>query len=133
MKNKALFTCIRNDWNTPKELYKQLDKEFKFDFDPCPNKPDFDGLEIEWGFSNFVNPPYKTDIQNKFIKKGFEEFKKGKTVVFLIPARTDTKRWQDIIFPNASEIRFLRGRLKFDDGGGTATFPSAIIVFKNGK
>ena len=25
-----------NNWKTPKELYSLLDKEFNFNFDPCP-------------------------------------------------------------------------------------------------
>ena len=121
---------MRTDWRTPTQLYKQLDKEFKFDFDPCPIKPKFDGLKIEWGKRNFVNPPYGTEIKH-WIKKGFEEWKKGKLVIFLIPARTDTSYWHDYIFGNA-QIRFLRGRLKFDDTNKPAPFPSAIIIFKNG-
>lgn len=25
-----------DNWETPKEFYEQLNKEFNFDFDPCP-------------------------------------------------------------------------------------------------
>ena len=32
--------------------------------------------------------------------------------------------------PKGLEIRFLRGRLKFDDQDGYAQFPSAIVIFK---
>ena len=52
---------INDDWKTPKSLYDSLDKEFHFDFDPCPFKHDitlWNGLNVEWGNSNFVNPPY---------------------------------------------------------------------------
>ena len=49
--------------------------------------------------------------------------------MLLIPARPDTKVWQDIIFPNASQICFIRGRLRFGDAKESAPFPSAIIVF----
>ena len=31
---------INDDWKTPKDLYDSLDKEFHFDFDPCPFKHD---------------------------------------------------------------------------------------------
>lgn len=83
------MSSLKQDWQTPKELYAELDKEFGFDFDPCPVNPSFDGLSIGWGKVNFVNPPYK-GIKD-WVKKGFEEWQKGKTIVFLIPARTDTQ------------------------------------------
>jgi len=72
-------------------------------------------------------------MQNAFIVKGIEEWRKGKTVVFLIPARTDTKRFHEIFIPFATEIRFLKGRLKFDDQKNSAPFPSMIVVFKGEK
>lgn len=122
------FVSINMLWKTPIEIYKQLDNEFHFDFDPCPSNPDFDGLSIEWGKCNFVNPPYGKDI-SKWIKKGYEEYFKNKTVVFLIPSRTDTRWWHDYIM-NASEIRFIKGRLKFKGAKNNAPFPSAVIVFR---
>ncbi len=47
--NTGLMSSIRQDWETPDALYKELDDEFHFDFDPCPHNPTFDGLSIEWG------------------------------------------------------------------------------------
>ena len=122
------FSSLRLDWKTPKAVYQVLDAEFSFDFDPCPVNPDFDGLDIAWGKVNFVNPPYGNEIP-KWIKKGFEESQKGRAVVFLIPSRTDTKWWHDYIM-KATEIRFIKGRLKFGDAKFNAPFPSVIIVFK---
>ncbi|MDE1901033.1 MAG: hypothetical protein KGI37_05230 [Alphaproteobacteria bacterium] len=48
-------------WLTPPDLMSQLQAEFGFTFDPCPfPKPDdFDGLDAEWGESNYVNPPLR--------------------------------------------------------------------------
>ena len=92
MKNLAVhFTSARLNWKTPKEVYKALDEEFHFNHDPCPVKPKVDGLTSEWKERNFVNPPYGREIP-KWVKKGYEEWQKGKLVVFLIPSRTDT-RW----------------------------------------
>jgi len=99
-------------WATPKWLYDELNSEFNFDFDPCPLHADFDGLLTEWGKSNFVNPPYNRIDKPKFIKKSFDEWKKGKTCVLLIPASVSTKQFHDLILPNA-EIRFIRGRVAF--------------------
>lgn len=128
MINKGMMTSIRNNWKTPKKFFKELNKEFNFDFDPCPTNPNFDGLNIEWGKRNFVNPPYGTEIKH-WIKKGFEESKKGKLVIFLIPSRTDTRYWHEFIM-KANEIRFIKGRLCFDDSGKPAPFPSCVVLFK---
>ncbi len=81
------------------------------------------------GGVNYVNPPYGKELP-KWIEKGFEEWKKGKTVVFLIPSRTDTRWWHEYCM-KATEIRFIKGRLKFDDQKNSAPFPSAIVVFKS--
>lgn len=128
MLNNGLFSSLRLDWKTPKKLYEELDAEFNFDFDPCPPHHMFDGLKIAWGGVNFVNPPYGREIP-KWIHKGYEEWLLGKTVVFLIPSRTDTRWWHEFIM-KATEIRFIRGRLKFDDCKNSAPFPSAVVVFR---
>lgn len=64
-------------WLTPPELMEQLQQEFSFDFDPCPYpKPeDFDGLMVEWGKINYVNPPFNGPT--KWVRKALEEYKKG--------------------------------------------------------
>ncbi len=129
--NRGLFSSIRTDWKTPKALYQALDAEFCFDYDPCPTVPKINGLVGDWGNINFVNPPYGREIK-KWIQKGYLEFLKGKTVVFLLPSRTDTAWWHDFVM-KATEIRFIRGRLKFDDQKNPAPFPSAIAVFKSDK
>jgi site-specific DNA-methyltransferase (adenine-specific) len=95
-----------------KKLYDELNKEFNFYFDPCHLYADFDGLTVDWGGSNFVNPPYNRIDKPKFIQKAYEEWKKGKTCVLLIPSATGTAKFHDLILPNA-EIRFLRGRVSF--------------------
>ena len=126
--NRGLFTSLRTNWKTPKAIFEALNSEFHLDYDPCPTSPEVDGLESDWGNINFVNPPYGKEI-NKWIQKGYAEFLRGKTVVFLLPSRTDTAWWHDYIM-KATEIRFIRGRLRFDDQKTPAPFPSAIAVFK---
>lgn len=125
---KVHYISQRLDWKTPKAVYQVLDSEFNFDHDPCPSLYKVDGLTSDWGKRNFVNPPYGKEI-SKWIKKGFEEWQKGKTVVFLIPSRTDTRWWHDYCM-KASKIRFIKGRLKFDDQKSCAPFPSAIVIFE---
>jgi hypothetical protein len=61
--------------------------------------------------------------------KGYAESLKGKTVVMLVPSRTDTKWWHDYCM-KASVITFLKGRLKFGGSKNSAPFPSAVVIFK---
>ena len=125
--NKGLFSSANQHWSTPKDLYKVLDQEFHFDDDPCPLYG-AGGLEREWGSRTYCNPPYGRKI-TKWLQKAYAESLKGKLIVCLIPSRTDTKWWHEIVMM-ASEIRFLRGRLKFGDSKNSAPFPSAVVVFK---
>lgn len=55
--------------------------------------------------------------------------------MLLIPARTDTQYFHEYIYGKA-EIRFLRGRLRFEDEDGTkadaAPFPSMVVIYRDG-
>jgi len=99
-------------WLTPPELYESLDKEFKFDFDPCPfPKPeDFDGLEIDWKNSNYVNPPFGSIIHKgrkkgatAWVRKAILENAKGKDVVLVYPI----DKWILMMIKAGAEIRNL--------------------------
>ena len=141
-KKSIHFMSQRLNWQTPKSVYEKLNTEFHFDLDPCPAKNPpmwmkfrrgggmgWNGLVDSWGKCNFVNPPYGREI-GKWLKKGYEESLLGKTVVFLIPSRTDTKWWHEYVM-KASEIRFIQGRLKFGNAANSAPFPSCIVIFVN--
>jgi len=90
---KVMFSSQRDNWKTSQGFYKALDSEFNFDHDHCPSEPKEDGLVSSWGGCSFVNHPY-SDISN-WMKKGYKEWQKGKTIVFLIPSRTDTRWWRE--------------------------------------
>jgi len=114
MKNRNLNN--HDDWKTPDYFYKILDKEFNFNFDPCPFKHDlikWDGLEISWKSRNFINPPYSRKLKEAFVKKAIEESKKNKLCVILLPVSTSTTLFHDYILPNTKEIRFVKTRIKF--------------------
>ena len=102
---------MNDNWCTPKAIYDALDSEFHFDFDPCPYpRSSWDGLTIEWGRVNFVNPPYSET--GKWCQKALEEHAKGKVVVMLLRLDASTKWFRDLILPNA-EIRLFYDRLSF--------------------
>lgn len=78
----------------------------------------------------FCNPPYGKEI-SVWVKKCYEESLKPNTlVVMLIPARTDTAYFHDWIYHKA-ELRFIRGRLHFNDSKAGAPFPSMVVIFNN--
>jgi hypothetical protein len=81
-------------WLTPPTLFASLHAEFQFTCDPCPHPmPDgWDGLTMEWGQRNYVNPPFGSIIhQGKkkgptaWVRKSIEEYRKGKLVVLVYP------------------------------------------------
>jgi hypothetical protein len=122
------------NWPTPKKLYGELDAEFHFDYDPCPLRgrvgPLFgaDGLYDSWaGRRVFCNPPFGPGIP-KFIAKARE----ADLAVFLVPARTDTRWFHDIVLPHAKEIRFIRGRLKSDGEINSWPCPAMVLIFSHG-
>jgi phage N-6-adenine-methyltransferase len=108
-----------DNWKTPDYLYNMLNEEFNFDFDPCPLNtgeitPDKDGLLIDWGFRNFVNPPYSRSLKEAFVKRAVDFKNQGRLSVLLLPVSTSTVLFHNVILPNATEIRFLKGRVKFE-------------------
>lgn len=120
------FSSQRQNWQTPKKFYEELNKEFRFNYDSCPNDKSLIGFLKPWGSRTFCNPPY-SEISD-WVKRGYQESMNGKLVVMLIPSRTDTKWWHDYVM-KAFEIRFIKGRLKFDDFENDAPFPSVIVIF----
>ena len=75
-----------------------------------------------------MNPPYGNSLR-RWVKKAHDSAKSGATVVCLLPARTDTHWWHEHVLPHA-EIRYLRGRIRFNGSDNSAPFPSAIVVFR---
>jgi hypothetical protein len=72
---------------TPSELWRALDEEFHFDYDPCPfPRPEgFDGTTLPWGRSNYVNPPFGPPGFTAWARKALAERDKGNTTVLTMP------------------------------------------------
>jgi len=124
-----MFSSASDRWATPRDVYEALNAEFHFDFDPCPLDGEEDGLAslfVHWsGRRAFVNPPYGTGL-DEWLERGME----ADLAVFLLPARTDTRWFHEIVLPKAAEIRFLRGRLRFGGALNSAPFPSMVVIFQ---
>ena len=106
---------MHDNWETPQDLLDYI--KFKFfdgkDFlDPCPLNATFNGLDLVWEDRNFINPPYNRKDKENFIIKAYEESKRGKKCVMLLPVSTSTKIFHSHILPNC-DIEFIKGRVKF--------------------
>jgi phage N-6-adenine-methyltransferase len=136
---QTLFSSRTAEWATPRKLFASLDAEFGFSLDVaaddinhcCPRyfTAVEDGLKQDWGAETcWCNPPYGRRI-NEWLAKAYEAAQHGATVVCLIPARTCTSWWHDYCLKG--EIRYIRGRLTFnDDKKKRAPFPSAVVIFR---
>jgi phage N-6-adenine-methyltransferase len=132
-----LQQAVTDVWATPQWLFDALDKEFGFTLDPCSDVENAkceefftieeNGLLRDWKTHTvFMNPPY-SEVAT-WMRKAYGAAQEGATVVCLVPARTDTAWWHE--YAMKSEIRLIRGRLKFGDADNSAPFPSAIVVFR---
>lgn len=137
---ETLMSHKSDEWETPRELFDELDKEFDFDLDVCATSQNTqcvrffdmsdDGLVQDWGNATvWCNPPYSN------IKAWAAKCSKHNGIaVMLLPARTDTLWFHDYCYnkPN-SEVRFIKGRLRFSGTSKDATFPSMLVIFRNGE
>lgn len=112
-----------DDWITPLDLIERLGL---FDLDPCSSRTqpwpcantrwteDDDGLSREWFGQVWLNPPY-----GRSTATWMEKLAKHGNGVALIFARTETQMFFNHVWPKASTILFLRGRLTFYRPDGT--------------
>lgn len=126
-----------NEWYTPPYI---TDSVGHFDLDPCAaidRKRDIaeknytildDGLVQPWVGRVWLNPPY-----GRRTTSWLEKMSKHGNGVVLIFARTETKMFHEYIWPFASGILFMRGRIKFlNESGATmggAGAPSCLISY----
>lgn len=150
---QTMFSSNRDDWETPQDFFDKLNAQYHFTLDPCSSDTNAkcpkhyteqdNGLEQDWGGEIvFCNPPYsRKGGQDLWVKKCYEEsLKPNTTVVALLPARTDTKRFHQYIL-NKAEIIWIEGRLLFEIDGKPildkkgrpqpAPFPSMVCIWKN--
>jgi site-specific DNA-methyltransferase (adenine-specific) len=138
--NPALFSSETSEWATPKWLFDALNARFAFTLDVCATGHNakcgrychlgygVDGLSYSWaGERCWMNPPYGREIV-QWVAKARSEAERGALVVGLLPARTDTRWWQEYVQGHA-DVRFIAGRLKFGNAKNAAPFPSAIAVW----
>lgn len=129
---------LKDEWLTPREIVQALGP---FDLDPCSPivrpwetaKRHFtikdDGLSQEWQGRVWLNPPY-----GQFTDEWLEKLTLHGNGIALIFARTETETWFNWVWPKASGILFLKGRLYFHHVSGlrakaNSGAPSALIAY----
>lgn len=138
--NHTRGTKTTDSWITPRWI---LERFGPFDLDPCACDPmpwpsahrmiteKEDGLSIPWNGLAWCNPPY-----GKALAIWLKRMADHNNGIALIFARTDTKAFQEWVFPKASGILFLRGGLTFHkpdgslpDGGFNSGGPSCLVAY----
>lgn len=139
--NKGMLSSNKETWSTPDDLFEVLNDEYSFSFDLAASKENAkcqkyftvsdDSLSKNWHELEGVlwcNPPYARGKTEAFVKKAYEESKKGAHIVMLLACRPDTHYWHKYIF-GKQKVVFIRGKLKFKGGKDLAPFPSALVMF----
>lgn len=138
MRNDVLFSSDSAEWSTPQDFFDTLNQKWNFTLDPCATHENHkcslyytkmdDGLTKSWaGHIVYCNPPYGRGV-GAWIQKAVDESAHA-VIVMLLPARTDTKWFQQLIKPNALAVQFVAGRLKFGGCANAAPFPSMLVYF----
>lgn len=132
------FESATTEWPTPDNLWLPLHEEFGFTLDVCATSEnakcehyftkEHDGLSRAWSGVCWMNPPYGR-IMVQWLKKAVEETRNGVTTIALIPCRSNTGWWHDVVMKHG-EVRFVRGRPKFGDAKEGLPWPLAIVIFR---
>lgn len=144
-KNNGRYNGNGRHWETPPEIFKPLEQEFRFTLDPCATPESAkcalffteadNGLEQDWsGHRVFMNPPYGREIY-AWTRKARIEAQRGTLVVGLLPASSDLAWWHNDIIGFA-EVRYIRGRVRFLTGGpyrASGFFASVVTIWQQGN
>ena len=136
----------KDERETPKSFFKELDKTFHFVFDVCATRENAkcqnyfdkekDGLLQPWpntgddgaSLAVWCNPPY-SDIEN-WVYKAYKQKLLGTTTVMLLPVRTGTDWFSALTKYPGVQICFLRERLKFGGSQTSAPFDCMLVIFR---
>ena len=142
MNTDVMFSSATDNWSTPQDFFDKLNDEFHFTLDVCADETnhkcehyytkEIDGLSRPWIGTIWCNPPYGRKI-GEWVRRAYISAQIGSpTVVMLLPARTDTRWFHDYIYNKSNtEIRFIKGRLKFGGCKNSAPFPSMVVIFRS--
>lgn len=128
---RGFEVVLKQMTRTPAILRMMLHPEFNFDGQVNAQSMGADKdalLRAEWYDCSFVIPDYS--CMSVWAKKMTLECSKGKTVVAIVPARTNTSWYHEYVIKTASEIRFIRGRLVFPGHKHQSALADHIAIFR---
>jgi site-specific DNA-methyltransferase (adenine-specific) len=129
-----------DEWVTPQDLWDALNSQYNFtvalaaseenhkcssffskeaSFLTCDRRM-LQGDHVAW-----MNPPFSQSLE--FFQRLAYAQMRG--VAIYKASNTETKVWQEIIFPCAAWVCFLSKRVNYLGNGKSAPFPSALIGF----
>lgn len=129
-----------HDWDTPNSVVKAVHRVIpEFDLDPSASTTSeivaktryfSDGLSKPWFGKVWLNPPYAE--LGRWVQKASASIIGGNCslVIGLIPARTDTAYFQNLVL-GVADIIFLPSRLRFGKASGTARFSTVLAVWSH--
>lgn len=140
------FSSGRQDWGTPPAFIKWYSARIGhgFHLDAAASAENTkaehfytiedNSLDREWWGHVWLNPPYGREI-SLWLEKCAEQIKNPMvhSITALIPARTDTKWFHDLVMPHAYLIYLIKGRFNFTQHqkpGANAPFPSMLVVYR---
>ena len=149
MNNDVMFSSVSEEWETDPELFKHQNRIFRFDIDLaatrrnalCPyyldKAVDYFSYDMQ-GRRGWLNPPFGRGLI-RWVEKACDDGNKPDSHVrLLVPARVDTKYFQNYIF-KYGDHELIPGRLIFNENGKPRTdkhgrpmpapFPCALVSF----
>lgn len=138
------FNSGNNEWYTPKEIIEAARKVMgSIDVDPASSDianevvkaaeyytAETNGLDKTLHGNVWMNPPYSSDLIDKFITKVVEERADYAQAVVLVNNATETQ-WFHKLVSVASAVCFPRGRVRFymPDGKTGAPLQGQAIIY----
>jgi site-specific DNA-methyltransferase (adenine-specific) len=138
-------TTDRKDYVTPKWLFEKVNCQYgQFDLDAAASvtnamvdayyTAEDNALEQPWEGKVWVNPPYGRGLE-QWVEKALMESAEGRArlVAMLLPVRTDTKWFAELMGDRRVHIYFITGRLTFEGQPAPAPFASMLVLIAPGK
>lgn len=136
-----------NEWYTPTEIIETARRVMgSIDLDPASSEianqtvkaetyytAETNGLNKKWDGNVWLNPPYSTELIDKFVDKLVEQKDNYKQAIVLVNNATETE-WFEKIVNVASAVCFPRHRVKFykPDGKVGAPLQGQAILYIGG-
>ena len=138
---KGIFSNKSDEWRTPSSFFEHWNGICNFTLDAASTDEnalcekhytkETDGLAQSWNNERvWCNPPY-SEVE-KWIDKAIKEtqsYNSNTFVVMLLPSRTDTAWFEKVYNTFDISVKFIRGRLRFNDCKQNAPCPSVLVVF----